>query len=355
MQIRILYPYYAVLVILGPLFWYWLRHTPRRLSPLRRRLLMGVRLLVLALIIAGLVRFSLTQVSQQVNVVFLLDLSHSIAAATRQQALDFIRAVSQHKPLHDGVGVVVFGADALVEQGVSRQLTLSDVTSQIEGTATNIARAIQVGIASFPSEGVRRLVLLSDGNENVGAAAEAALIARSLGVQVFALPLGRPAHESEVQVDKLLVPAQVKGGTPYRVEAVVSSTSETPASLVLFREGALVDRLKVTLRPGKNRYPFLQSASAEGVQLYQLVVNSLQDTIPDNNRWQAFTEVVGRPKLLLVYDPPERSTALVEALRAHGLKPRYAGLSRYPNGKDTIWTVTLVSCTLLLRLCLAST
>ena len=31
-----------------------------------------------------------------------------------------------------------------------------------------LARAIQVGIASFPSEGARRLVLLSDGNENVG-------------------------------------------------------------------------------------------------------------------------------------------------------------------------------------------
>ena len=320
MQIRVFYPYFAALLLLGLLFWYWLRHTPRRLAPLRRRLLMGVRLVVLALLIAGLVRLSLTQLSQQVNVVFLLDLSHSVAAATRQHALDFMRTVSQHRPAQDGIGLVVFGADAVVEQGVSRQFALSDITSQVEGTATNMARAIQVGIASFPSEGARRLVLLSDGNENVGAAAEAALIARSLGVQVFALPLGRPTQEPEVRVDKLMVPAQVKGGTPYRVEAVVFSTIETPASLELFREGALVDRLEVTLRPGKNRYQFLQSATAEGVQLYQLIVNSPQDTIPDNNRWQAFIEVIGRPKILLVYDPPERSTALVEALRQQGFE-----------------------------------
>ena len=98
-------------------------------------------------------------------------------------------------------------------------------------------------------------MLLSDGNENVGSAAEAALIARSLGVQIFSLPLGRPAQEPEVRVDKLIVPAQVKGGTPYRVEAVVFSTIETPASLELFRDGALVDRLEVTLRPGKNLVP----------------------------------------------------------------------------------------------------
>ena len=212
MQIRVFYPYFAALFVLGVLFWYWLRHTPRRLSPLRRRLLLGVRLAVLALVVAGLVRLSLTQLSQRANVVFLLDLSHSVAVAARQQALDFVRAVSQHKPPQDGIGLVVFGADAVVEQGVSQQFALSEVSSQVEGTATNIARAIQVGIASFPSEGARRLVLLSDGNENVGSAAEAALIARSLDVQLFSLPLGRPAQEPEVRVDKLIVPAQVHRG-----------------------------------------------------------------------------------------------------------------------------------------------
>ena len=320
MQMRVLYPYFTVLLVLGLLFWYWLRHTPRRLSPLRRRLLLGVRLAVLALVVAGLVRLSLTQISQRANVVFLLDLSHSVAMAARQQALDFVRAISQHKHPEDGIGLVVFGADAVVEQGVSSQFALSEISSQVAGTATNIARAIQVGIANFPTEGARRLVLLSDGNENVGSAAEAALIARSLDVQLFSLPLGRPVHEPEVRVDKLIVPAQVSGGMPYRVEAVLVSSIETPASLVLLRDGTLVERLDVTLRPGKNRYQFQQYASAEGVQLYQVVVNGPQDTIPDNNRWQAFTEVVGRPKILLVYDPPERSTALVAALRQQGFE-----------------------------------
>src|SRR5919108_2143575 len=94
MQIRVFYPYFAALFTLGVLFWYWLRHTPRRLSPLRRRLLLGVRLAVLALVVAGLVRLSLTQLSQRANVVFLLDLSHSVAVAARQQALDFVHAVS---------------------------------------------------------------------------------------------------------------------------------------------------------------------------------------------------------------------------------------------------------------------
>src|SRR5262245_48578805 len=102
MQLRIFSPYFAALIVLGGLFWYWLRQTPRRLSSPRRRLLLGVRLAVFVLLVAGLVRLSLTQISQRVNVVFLLDLSHSVAMAARQQALDFVRVVSQHKPPQDG-------------------------------------------------------------------------------------------------------------------------------------------------------------------------------------------------------------------------------------------------------------
>src|SRR5262249_61162199 len=98
MQIRVFYPYFMVLFVLGLLFWYWLRQTPRRLSPLRRRLLLSVRLAVLALVVAGLVRLSLTQLSQRANVVFLLDMSHSVAMAARQQALGCVRPFSQPKP-----------------------------------------------------------------------------------------------------------------------------------------------------------------------------------------------------------------------------------------------------------------
>ncbi|HEY7494352.1 MAG TPA: VWA domain-containing protein [Candidatus Tectomicrobia bacterium] len=319
MQIRIFYPYFVVILLLIPLFLYWIRYTPRRLSPLRRRLLISLRLVVFALLVGGLVRLSLTQAYEQANVVFLLDMSQSIATAVRQQALAFLRTVSENKRPQDGVGLVVFGADASVEQTVSSAFTLRDIAAEVDGTSTNIARAIQIGLASFPPEGARRLVLLSDGNENVGAAADAALIARSLGAEIFAVPLGRPPGEPEVRVENLLVPAQVKVGTPYRVEAVVFSTLETPVTLQLFRGDTFVGQQEVTLQPGKNRYSFLQNTAEEGVHLYQLVVNSPQDTIPDNNRWHAYTEVQGPPKVLLLYDPPGDVALLAEALRQQGL------------------------------------
>jgi uncharacterized membrane protein/Mg-chelatase subunit ChlD len=285
----------------------------------RLRLLMALRVVVLLLIMGGLVRLSLTQAYQRANVVFLLDMSMSVTAAVRQRALDFIRSVIQEKRPEDGIGLVVFGADATLEQSVSKDFTLQEIASEVDGSATHIARAIQAGMASLPPDGARRLALLSDGNENVGSAAESALIARSLGAVIYPLPLGQESGGQELRVEKLVVPRQVQSGAPYQVEAMVVSTVETPASLELFRGGALAGRQEVVLTPGKNRVSFLQQTTDEGVHLYEVVVNSSKDTLLENNRLRAFTDVLGPPKMLMLYDEPGPSTPLLEALKEQGL------------------------------------
>ena len=316
---RLLYPWFVALLALAPLLLLWLRRNRRQLTPLRRRLIIGLRLLALLLLVGALARLAVTQPFEQVNAVFALDLSHSVSPAVRQQALDFISAVSGAKRAQDGAGLVVFGADAYLEQGVARRFTLPDIASEVDGSATNLARALQVSATGFPAQGAKRLVLLSDGNENVASASEAVLIARSLGVSVFPVPLGRGRQEPEVRVENLIAPRQVRMGAPYHVEAVVFSSMEAPATLELFREGSFVERQEVVLRPGKNRHRFAEQAGNEGMQLYQVVVNSAHDTMTENNHWQAFTEVRGRPKVLRLYDPPDREAPLVQALAQQGL------------------------------------
>ena len=319
---RLLYPWFIILLLLAPVLLLWLRWTQRRLTPLRRGLLIGLRLVALLLLVGGVARLVLTQPHEQVNVVFALDMSHSVSPGVRERALDFIRAVNGVRQAQDGAGLVVFGADAYLEQGVSSRFTLSDIASEVDGSATNVARALQVSATSFPAEGEKRLVLLSDGNENVASAAEDALIARSLGVSVFPVALGQGHQDPEVRVENLIAPRQVRMGTPYHVEAVVFSSLEAPASLELFREGSFVERQVVVLSPGKNRHRFSEQAAEEGMQLYQIVVNSPHDTMTENNHWQAFTEVQGRLKVLRLYDPPDLEAPLVKALRQQGLDVR---------------------------------
>ena len=67
-----------------------------------------------------------------------------------------------------------------------------------------MAGAIRLGTAAFPETGQKRLVLLSDGNENVGDAMAALAAARPLGVSLDVVPLG-VSRGNDVSVKKLSV------------------------------------------------------------------------------------------------------------------------------------------------------
>ena len=72
-------------------------------------------------------------------------------------------------------------------------------------------RGVKLALASFPEDTARRIVVLSDGNENRGNLLEQALAAKSLGVQADVLPI-EYFYDREVLVEKVSIPPDVKKG-----------------------------------------------------------------------------------------------------------------------------------------------
>ncbi len=71
----------------------------------------------------------------------------------------------------------------------------------IDSNYTDIAAAIKLALASFPEGTGKRIVLISDGNENLGNAEEQARIAKLNGVQIDVVPLAAGyRNENEVLV-----------------------------------------------------------------------------------------------------------------------------------------------------------
>src|SRR5262249_38146912 len=76
------------------------------------------------------------------------------------------------------------------------------------GHATNLEAAIRDGAASLPAGLVPRLVLISDGNENLGSVVRAAWQARQLGVPVDTYSLaGRP--KPNLRLESLNLPSHL--------------------------------------------------------------------------------------------------------------------------------------------------
>ena len=99
----------------------------------------------------------------------------------------------------DRAGVIVFGRRPRLELPPSAvpRFNLREITSQVDPNYTDIAAALKLALASFPEGTGKRIVLISDGNENLGNAEEQARIARQNGVQIDVVPArqGRAQRE----------------------------------------------------------------------------------------------------------------------------------------------------------------
>ncbi len=98
----------------------------------------------------------------------------------------------------DRVGLVAFAGDAFVQcpltldySAVKMLLDAVDVYSVPE-PGTNLAKAINVSVSTFPKDGRRdrALLLLTDGEDHVGGEVEAAKRAREEGVRIFCIGVG---------------------------------------------------------------------------------------------------------------------------------------------------------------------
>src|SRR5260370_28066975 len=88
------------------------------------------------------------------------------------------------------------------------KLNFRKVLSQIDNSYTDIASAMKLALASFPEGAGKRIVLISDGNENMGRAEEQARIAKQNGVQVDIVPIaGGAKKQNEILVERIQAPA----------------------------------------------------------------------------------------------------------------------------------------------------
>jgi uncharacterized membrane protein len=323
-------PQYLLLLCFIPvivwLFWRSTTHLPS----FRRSLVLSLRVLMIILVVLSLSGLSVENPTEQVNVMFVLDASDSVGEVGREAALGFVQRALKQMKKSDQAGLIVFGQDASVELALQPNAAVTKIDSTISGQATDVSHAIEVALAQFPAGGKKRVVILSDGNETRGNAQEAALVAQSLGVEVWSVPLGSHQRPMDVQLDRILVPARVNVSEPLDVRVVVSSQQATPAQLILFRDQALIGERDIELRPGKNALAFSDTLEDPGLHRYEAVVNVVGDPLTDNNRNIAFTDVVGKSRVLVVYGEEGPSTELAQALSVQGLAPELRRWTELP-------------------------
>lgn len=330
MKLSFLYPQTLWLLLLIPLAVVAARVGRQRLPPVRHRVSLLLRILILLLVILGLAGAQLVRTVDELTTVFVVDASDSVAPEEQARAEVFIRDALRSMPSGDRAAIVVFGAEALVERLPSDDRLLARLESLPGGGHTDIAAGLRLAMALFPEDTQKRIVLLSDGQENRERARLEADLAAARGIEIDVVSLSPPVGNAEVLLSALDAPASVRVGQRFDLKAVVESTVATTARLRLFDERGLLEQHDVTLQPGTNRFAVPVTAEAQGFHRYQATVEATDDTRPQNNQAAAFTIVHGPPRVLVVAQRATDADPLVAALRAAHLNPTRVGPEALP-------------------------
>ncbi len=310
------FEYPSALWLLGllPLFVFVARRTAAELSAWRGGTSLGLRLTVAALLILALAGPRAVRTSDAVCALFLLDVSDSIPREQRRRAIEFVNEATKHMRPGDRAGIIVFGEDARMENLPGPQLEVRAIESRPRTGHTNLARALRLATAAF-GEGAEKLcVVLSDGNENLGRAADEALVAKANGVTIYALPLSA-RRGPEVLVDKVDLPAHAACGEPVDVRVVLRATTRTNAALLFFCNERLAGQVAAPLAPGTNLVHHTLLLRSPGFYTVRVRVNAAQDTIAQNNEGYGFVRVAGKPQVLAVASRAEDARYLADVLR----------------------------------------
>lgn len=325
------HPWYLLLLIPGLLWVGWFGwKTDAQLSPWRRWAALALRTIVLMALVFAMAGLQWRRPVEGMNVLYVLDRSDSIPSSQQETARNYVNQSAAKKDKADQAGVIVFGTDASIESLPNPALNLQKVQAVVGTERTDLAAAIRLGTAAFPETGQKRLVLLTDGNENLGDAMGAVLAAKQLGVSVDALPMG-VARGQDVAVQKVQIPPQLKKGQAFDVKIFVQSDRDRPATARLYRNEQFLGEQPVQLSAGKNLFTFPQTIADPGFYTYDVRIDAAGDPLPQNNRASGFASIQGDPRILIVSSDAGQDATLAAALRTFRLDVRVLGVEAFPS------------------------
>ena len=335
-------PVWLILIpTLGIVTWWIGRRSLAGLDSKLRWVAFFARLLVIALLAGALAEPATRRQSKDVAVTIVQDLSRSIPRVLDEHIDSYIsQAREESKKPDDLLGLVTAGVDAYVQmlpsknaQGLERQYV-----GATDGT--NLAEAVRLALGVMPQDAANRLVLISDGNETIGSLRSAAEHARAVGVPIDVVPVTLD-YDAEVIVERVSLPATVRGGEVINVKVVITATKPTAGRLMLMQNGEPIDLdptsdslgYEVVLDAGKNVLSVPVPPSRPGAQEFEaqfmprgvvdeegFETTASADAVVENNRAQGVTFVGREGWVLLVAQTPEESQAFQRVLEESDLR-----------------------------------
>ncbi|MCG3125995.1 MAG: hypothetical protein CHACPFDD_00823 [Phycisphaerae bacterium] len=318
-------PSYLFGLLLIPILFWLSYRSLAGIGGVRRWLAILARSAVIATMILALAGTHWIRQNNTLGVIVALDRSSSIPREMQARGYDFLRGASATMGADDRLAVLAFDGVTAVEQLPMGSLGIDRVSEAVEQEQTNVAAALRMSMALFPPDAARRLVVVSDGNENVGRLLDEAEWFAASKVPIDVLPI-RYDRTSEVVFERLTAPPTAKQDETVSLQMVLRSQRQdgraVSGKIVLYHNDEIVDLddsgpgagYPVTLDPGLSRFKIPVPLRVVGAQRFRAVFQpdeAGEDAVAANNVGETFTIVGGEGRVLIVTTPEDQPSALL--------------------------------------------
>ena len=286
----------------------------------------ALRSAALGAIVVALMQPKLHWTSEEVSVVYVLDVSSSISPRFLDDSLGWIAEIERrYRPAQSRFVGFAERAELLDSVADLRALALASSrgggsrTDPLGRDASDLEAALRAALPAFGRGLSKRLVLLSDGNQTEGDVWRALQQLQGAGVRVFAIPATAVA-DNDAWAEGVSVPEDVRERAAVDVEVRVVSRLSVPARIDLSIGERPAASRAVTLAAGENRMSFNLRFPRAGPQSVTLRVSAEGDQLPGNDALTEEVFVQPRPHVLYVEGATQGGRHLADVLTTQGIR-----------------------------------
>jgi len=309
------------LLAVVPLVWAVVRFSRTNFNSRQRYLQAAVRSLLLAALALALARPVSSTGSNRLSVVYLVDVSHSVASKAITDAAARIDALAlELKPDHSRV--LAFGANVAVlpDTKALRDLAAKspvDPSGPVRREASDLDLALRQARAELLPGHIARIVLFTDGRETAGDVTAAATQLAAAGIRVFVEPMAA-RDLGDTWIDRIDLPSQLAAGALVTATVDVGSQRSGKALVELRLGDRIVATQSVDIVVGSTAVAIDLTFPDPGAQRLEATVTMAGDPLATNNRLAREALVAGRPRVLYVEGAAQSARYLQGALSGSG-------------------------------------
>ncbi|OPJ63070.1 VWA domain-containing protein [Clostridium oryzae] len=344
MRINFTAPYFLMLIPVFIAIVVYIARSLNRFSKNKKRIIIALRCFVIIFLVMSLCGTTFYWRMNSVTTIFLIDASDS-TAKYRESMEKFINSAVKLKKNKDNVGVISFGQNSQVEAFINKKLKFTKIEGAINSNYTNIENAISSAAAMFPEDTNKRLVILSDGCENLGAAKKIIPSLMSQGIEFKFYKIDKQREVYDAEVDNLKVPENLTLGQEFDIEVTVNSSIAQNAKLILYSGRQKSSEQAVRLQNGVNKFIFKDKAKSGGLKFYRVVLKPERDSQALNDEASAFTQIKAKPQILLIEGKKREADELARMLKASSAKYKLVNAAGAPSTVQEMTNYkTIITC-----------